>query len=209
MENPLSEAQVKKLNEIANLSADKQQSELQKFLKTLNPEQLEFIKQSQKGECPFCSIAEGKIPAKKIYQDDQVMAVLDIRPANPGHLIVFPRKHYSLTAQMPDSEVSYLFKIANKLASKVFESVNAEGTNIFVANGLIAGQNAPHVLVHVIPRFQEDNVIFQWDAKKLDEKEMDSVFSSLKDSIKLEEKVVKEEKKKLPKSSVKQRERIP
>src|SRR3989344_595332 len=180
MENPLSEAQVKKLNEIATLPAEKQQAELQKFLKTLNPEQLEFLKQSQKGDCPFCSIVSGKIQAKKVYEDDSVLAALDIRPANPGHLIVFPKKHYSLSAQMPEDEVAHLFKIANKLATAVFDVVKAEGTNIFLANGLTAGQNAPHVLVHVIPRFNEDNVAFQWDNKKLDNKEMDSIQESIK-----------------------------
>ncbi|HLD15515.1 MAG TPA: HIT domain-containing protein [Candidatus Nanoarchaeia archaeon] len=207
MKNPLSEEQIKKINEISKLQADKQQIELQKFLKTLNPEQIEFLTKNQKGECPFCSIVSGKIPAKKIHEDDTVIAALDIRPANPGHLIVFPKKHYSLTAQMPDNEASHLFKIANKLAGKVFDVVKAEGTNIFVANGFVAGQTSPHVLVHVIPRFKDDNVIFQWEPKKIDNKENEKILSSLKNSIKPEQVVIKEEKKKVIK--LKKRERVP
>lgn len=207
MKNPLSEEQIKKINELSKLPADKQQIELQKFLKTLNPEQVSFLTQNQKGECPFCSIVEGKIPAKKIHEDDFVIAALDIRPANQGHLIVFPKKHYSLTAQMPDNEVAHLFKIANKLATKVFDVVKAEGTNIFLANGYVAGQTAPHVLVHVIPRFQEDNIVFQWEPKKIDNKENDKIIASLKDSIKPEQTIIKEEKKKVVKT--KNRERVP
>ena len=207
MKNPLTEDQIKKINEIAKLPADKQQAELQKLLKTLNPEQVAFLTQQQKGECPFCLIVSGKIDAKKVHEDDFVIAALDIRPANPGHLIVFPKKHYSLTSQMPDNEVAHLFKIANKLASKVFDIVNAEGTNIFVANGFVAGQTSPHVLVHVIPRFNEDSVVFQWEPKKIDNKETEKIQSSLRNSIKPEQTVIKEEKKK--KIEFKQKEKIP
>lgn len=192
---PFNEEQIAKLNEIAKLPIEEQKVELQRFVKTLNKEQIEFLKnqQARATECIFCSIAEGKIESKKIYDDGTVICVLDINPANKGHVIVFPRKHAQVLGQLNDDEVSHLFKVANKTASAVFENLKAEGTNIFVANGVAAGQNMPHVIVHVIPRFQNDGIVFQWKGKKMDEKDLDEVKNILIGKIKFEEKIIKKE----------------
>ena len=66
---------------------------LNEFLKTLNPEQIEFLKSQQGSQCVFCAITEGKIPAKKVYEDDSLIGALDINPANKGHVILFPKVH--------------------------------------------------------------------------------------------------------------------
>lgn len=194
MENPLSEEQIKKINEIAKLSQEKQQQELQGFIKTLSPEQLEFLQSQQQNQgCLFCSIAEGKIESKKIYQDDKVMAVLDINPAIPGHVIVFPKKHVQVLTQLSDEESAYLFKIANKISAVVFDNLKAEGTNIFIANGHAAGQNSPHAIIHVIPRFSKDGLSLSWKGKKVSEEALDEIKKKLENKVKLEEKVIKEE----------------
>ena len=120
MKNPLSEEQIKKLNEISKLPMEKQQGELNQFLKTLNPEQIEFLKkqQFQQEECPFCLIAEGKIESYKVYEDKEVIAVLDIKPANEGHVLVMPKKHAQFSTEIDD--VGHLFNIANKIAGRIF-----------------------------------------------------------------------------------------
>lgn len=164
--------------QLEGLPPDEQQRKMQEILSQLPPEEVEALRQQQ---CPFCMIAAGKIPAKIVYEDSFVKAVLDINPANKGHVIVFPKQHYQLTSMMPDNEVARLFQVANKLSKVVFEVVKAQGTNIFVANGQVAGQNAPHVLVHVIPRFDNDKVGLIWQPKKIDEKEMEEIAARLKE----------------------------
>lgn len=192
MENQLSEEQTKKINDIAKLPPEKQQQELQKFLKTLSKEQIEFLKSQQQGpSCVFCSISEGKIDSKKIYQDDNVMAILDINPANPGHILVFPRKHVQVSTELTENELAHVVKIANKAAAEVFKAVNAEGTNIFIANGHAAGQNAPHLLVHVIPRFSKDGLELGWKGKKVSEEALDELKKKLENKVKFEEKIIK------------------
>lgn len=108
--------------------------------------------------CIFCSIAEGKIQSKQIYSDPHVIAILDINPANPGHVLVIPKKHYSLMMQIPGDEIGHIFKVCKKLSQVLLHAVEADGTNIFVANGALAGQKAPHFMVHIIPRVENDNV---------------------------------------------------
>ena len=194
MENPLSDEQIKKINEIAKLPPEKQQPELQSFIKTLAPEQLEFLQSQQQTQgCLFCSIAEGKIESKKIYQDDSVMAVLDINPAIPGHVLVFPKKHVQVLTQLSDEESAYLFKIANKISAVIFDNLKAEGTNIFIANGHAAGQNSPHAIIHVIPRFSKDGLSLSWKGKKVSEEALDELKKKLENKVKFKETVIKQE----------------
>jgi len=207
-EEQLTQEQVEELNKIASLPKEKQQQELSKFLKKLSPGQVEFLKKQQGTSCIFCSIVEGKVPSKVIYEDSQVIAVLDINPATKGHTLVVPKKHYNVTALIPDKEIEHLFKVANRISKELFDNLRAEGTNIFVANGAIAGQTVGHALVHVIPRYKDDGLDFYWEGKKVDEKELEEVKSKLAGKIRLEEeKKIKVEKKKIEKYD--EEERIP
>ena len=195
-ENPLSNEQLEELNKIAKLPPETQRGRLNEFLQTLNPEQIEFLKSQQGGGCVFCGIAEGKIQSKKIYEDNLLIGTLDINPANKGHVILFPKSHYEILSLMTD--VGHLFNVANKISSAVFEATNAEGTNIFVANGVAAGQKAPHIAVHIIPRFKDDKVKFLWEKADVTEKQMDELAKSLR-SILGKKVAVKEEKKEIEK----------
>ncbi len=182
-DNPLTEEQIAKINEIAKMPPEQQQVELSEFLKTLSPEQIEFLKQQQKGssgqQCPFCLIAEGKLDSKKVYEDQFFMAVLDINPASLGHVILFPKKHYQLLFQMSPEEISHMFNVAAELSKAVFEAVGAEGTNILISLGAVAGQRVPHVVVNIIPRKAGDGVDFDWQHVQVSEEEMNSVFAKI------------------------------
>jgi len=210
-EIPFSEEQIQQLNEIAKLPVEQQKIELQKFIKTLNKEQIEFLKKQQTAatQCTFCSIAEGKVESKKIYEDNIVIAVLDINPANKGHILVFPKKHVQVLGQLNDEEVMHLFNIVNKVSVSIYENLKAEGTNIFVANGVAAGQNMPHVIVHVIPRYQGDEVVFEWKGKKMSEKDLDDVMNVLSNKIKVEEKIEKKEVKEIKNYKADKIQRVP
>lgn len=192
--------------QLAGLPPEEQQKKLNELLSQLPPEELAEI---QKQQCPFCAIVEGSIKAKTVYEDDTVKAVLDINPANKGHIIVFPKTHYQFLFQVPEEDVSHVFKVANLLSKTIFEVLGAQGTNIFVANGQVAGQNAPHVIVHVIPRFEKDGVSFAWKPKQVEEKDMDEVVKKIteKKLTLKKEKVVEEVQ--VEKEEIGETERIP
>ncbi len=146
-------------------------------IENLSPEQIQEL---QKQNCIFCSIASGKIPSKKIYEDDVCIAFLDINPANPGHVLLAPKKHYQILPQAPDAEVAHMFTIAKYISHAALRTANAKGTTIFVANGALAGQRAPHVIIHIIPRDVNDGITaLTIPEKKASDEEIDAVGQKL------------------------------
>lgn len=121
------------------------------------PEQ-QLTPEQQKENCVFCMIMGGKIPAKKVYEDDKVVAILDINPAAPGHVLLLPKEHYMIMPQVPDDILGYMFIIAKQLSASVRKAMGVPATNIFIANGAPAGQKAPHFMIHIIPRQKEDGI---------------------------------------------------
>jgi histidine triad (HIT) family protein len=130
-------------------------------------------------QCVFCHIASGKIPAKKVYDDDKVAAVLDINPATPGHILIIPKNHVAIMPQMSDDLIAHLGMVAKQLSHAVIRALKVDGTSVFVANGIAAGQRAPHFLLHVIPRSQNDNVGLNLPIVKVEQKNSDAIFEKL------------------------------
>ena len=204
-ESIFTEEEIKELNKISQMPEEEKKKVLPEFLKKLSPEQLNVLKQSQPSQCPYCLIAEGKIKAKKIYEDNELVAALEINPASLGHAIVFPKKHFSVLAQLKD--VGNLFNIINKISSVLFETLKAQGTNILVSNGPAAGQIIPHLVVEIIPRFEKDKISFNLPRKKASEEDLEKILSLLKGKIVLEKK--EPEKPKEPIKISKKQERMP
>ncbi len=175
---------VEKLNEasrnLEGLSDEEKQQRMHDFLGTLSEEELNELKKEQ---CVFCAIAEGKIETFVVYEDSLVKAVLDIKPANKGHVILFPKEHVPLMGMMNEKLISHIFNIANILGKAVFEAVKANGTNIYMANGKAAGQFVDHFLIHIIPRFEKDKVAFSWQGEKVNENEMKEIAKNIKGKI--------------------------
>ena len=134
--------------------------------------------------CVVCQIASGRVPSKKVYEDELALAVLDVNGANPGHCFIIPKNHYPIIEQVPDMEVARLFQVSNKISTAIFESLGAQGTNIFVANGIPAGQTVAHFIINVIPRKENDGINLQWQPRQLSEEEMSTVELKLKDQSK-------------------------
>lgn len=107
--------------------------------------------------CPFCDIVAGRQPSSELYADDLVLAFLDIRPINAGHLLVVPRSHAGGLADLPEPAGSAMFTTAQRLAAALRGSgLPCEGVNLFLADGAVAGQEVDHVHLHVLPRFAGD-----------------------------------------------------
>jgi len=111
---------------------------------------------SETDDCIFCSIVDGEIPSRTVYEDDTVLAFLDVNPLAPGHTLVIPRAHHQRLQDLPDEDASWLYKVAHKLTGAVEEAVDARATTLAVNNGEAAGQEVPHVHCHVVPRFDGD-----------------------------------------------------
>ena len=106
--------------------------------------------------CLFCKIIAGKIPSNKIYENDAAFAFLDVYPASEGHTLVVPKKHFSNFTDMDAESVASLFEVARKITAAVEKATSAEGSNIGINNGEVAGQEIPHVHIHIIPRRKGD-----------------------------------------------------
>jgi histidine triad (HIT) family protein len=133
--------------------------------------------------CGICGIAEGKIKAKVIYEDNICMAYLKQMPCSPGHMMLIPKKHYTIFEQLPEDEISHLFAVASKLSTVAFETLGRGGTNIIVQNGESGGQTHPHFSIEVIPRNENDGLNFLWQPRQLSEEEMATAELILKEMM--------------------------
>ena len=107
--------------------------------------------------CVFCGIIAGEVPASRVYEDDDVVAFMDVRPLTPGHLLVVPRAHAARLEDLDEDLGTRVFAVAHRLARALRSSaVPAEGVNFFLADGVAAGQEVFHVHLHVIPRTPGD-----------------------------------------------------
>ena len=116
---------------------------------------LEDVVKQQKEQCIFCKIIGGEIPSFKVYEDDLVIAIMDINPAKLGHTLLMPKEHYPIMQLIPRETFEHLFKISKYLSIAIKKATLSPRVSIFVANGGIAGQQSTHFMIHIIPR--EDN----------------------------------------------------
>jgi len=107
-------------------------------------------------DCLFCKIAKGEIHATKVYEDDEVMAFLDIKPVNPGHTLVIPKEHYARLSETPDQVAATLMGVIPHLSQAIMKAVNASAFNLGVNDGRQAGQVVDHTHLHIMPRFSND-----------------------------------------------------
>ena len=150
-------------------------------LANMSPEQMQEL---QKQNCIFCHIISGKVASKKIYEDDKVLAILDINPANPGHILLLIKEHYQVMPQIPDDEISHIFMVAKAISHACLKALNSQGTNIFIANGALAGQKAPHFMLHIIPRANVDGIkIFDLPEKDIPDDVLEQIRTGLNNKI--------------------------
>ncbi|MBL4689890.1 MAG: HIT family protein [Rhodospirillales bacterium] len=114
-------------------------------------------------ECIFCKILRGDIPCFKVYEDDDVLAFMDVNPVAPGHVLVIPKHHSRDILETPPEWVGKAFAGAGRVARAVQKSLAPDGINIVQANGPGAKQSVFHLHVHVIPRAMDDGLTMNWE----------------------------------------------
>ncbi|MDR2353572.1 MAG: HIT family protein [Deltaproteobacteria bacterium] len=103
-------------------------------------------------KCIFCGIAQGRIPSVRVYEDANFIALMDINPVTPGHLLIITREHYPSTLDVPDEILAKVFPLAKRLAEAATMGVGATSFNLIINNGKESGQLVEHFHLHVIPR---------------------------------------------------------
>ncbi|MBW2966358.1 HIT domain-containing protein [Candidatus Woesearchaeota archaeon] len=169
---------------------------MQEKIKQMSPEEL---KEFQKKQCIFCQIISGKVASKKIYEDEVCIAILDINPANPGHILLMPKEHYQIMPMIPDDELAHLSMVSKALSHAMLKALKAQGTTIFIANGIAAGQRAQHFMLHIIPRKEGDKLPLDIPQTELSSQEMSAIKKAVQERVKavlkVKEKAVKVEEK--------------
>ncbi|MDQ3822787.1 MAG: HIT family protein [Actinomycetota bacterium] len=134
--------------------------------------------------CVFCEIVAGRERGSFAYEDDRVVALMDIAPVNPGHLMVVPRRHAAGLGDLDEETGAHVFVVAMRLAGAVRESgVRCEGVNLFLADGEVAFQEVFHVHLHVLPRWDGDSFRIDADWSSRPERaELDAVAASIRAS---------------------------
>lgn len=107
--------------------------------------------------CIFCDIIEGKIPCFKLYEDNSVLAFLDISQVTKGHTLVIPKKHIETMLECDEETLAHVMKVARALGDHILHACDAKGMNILSNVHEVAGQSVPHFHVHLIPRYHEDD----------------------------------------------------
>ena len=108
-------------------------------------------------DCIFCKLAQKKMPVDIVYQDEYVLAMLDIFPHAKGHTVVIPKKHVSTLEELNEEEWKNISVGLKKSLDKINEVLNPDGCNIGINNKEEAGQVVPHVHWHILPRYTGDN----------------------------------------------------
>lgn len=137
-------------------------------------------------DCIFCKIVAGEIPAAVLYEDNDVLVFMDIGPIIKGHALVISKKHYDPVTETPDDILARLHVVAKQIAQAQMNGLGADGVNVMQNNGKAAGQEVPHIHVHVIPRFNDDGHHWNWAAKKYDKmEEMDELAAKMRQHLQL------------------------
>ncbi|MBS3122572.1 HIT domain-containing protein [Candidatus Woesearchaeota archaeon] len=146
----------------------------------LTPEQQQAL-EAQKAQCPFCKIIKGEIPSKVVYEDEVITAILDINPANKGHLLVMPKEHYPILPLIPPQTFESLAVKVKQLSKAVKEGMLVFGDTVFIANGAAAGQQSQHFMLHIIPREENDGLsVFEYEKITVDPGKEEEAFKILK-----------------------------
>ncbi|PIR06439.1 MAG: hypothetical protein COV55_04095 [Candidatus Komeilibacteria bacterium CG11_big_fil_rev_8_21_14_0_20_36_20] len=134
-------------------------------------------------DCLFCKIAHEKIAAQVVYEDDNHLAFLDINPVTKGHTLVIPKKHADNFSQLSNQEAKELAGKVHQIARPLVQALGAEGYNLGMNNGPVAGQIIDHVHWHIIPRYGNDN-LHLWQRSDYEADLLDQTFEKLQGKIK-------------------------
>ena len=129
--------------------------------------------------CIFCEIIKGNIPSKKVYENDKVLAILDISQITKGHTLVLPKKHFDNFLDIDEEYSNAVFNAANKVTKMINNAYKPLGFNIINNCGETAGQSVMHFHVHVVPRYNKEDLVMQ-HADNSNKFDLDAIVKDIK-----------------------------
>lgn len=130
-------------------------------------------------DCIFCKIVAGEIPSHKVYEDDSVLAFLDINPVNPGHTMVIPKEHCKDLLSTPPDIAGKLVVAAQHIAPAVMKAAGTNAFHLDINNGEGAGQAVFHAHFHIQPRSKDDGLTL-WPGTSADQEELKKMADDIK-----------------------------
>ena len=125
-----------------------------------------FVDTSPPGQCIFCRLIAGEIPAARVFEDAQTIAFMDLGQVTPGHVLVASKRHAVNLLELTTEEAGAVMQTAQRVAEAVNKAFDPDGINIFQANGAPAGQTVFHFHLHVLPRFEGDGLSVEWQREE-------------------------------------------
>lgn len=133
--------------------------------------------------CIFCQIASGQVPASIVYEDELVVAFMDINQPNPYKTLIIPRQHRETIYDLDDELAAALFQAAVKIARAVRTASGCDGLNIIQSNGRAGQQDVFHFHLHILPRFLDDDIILRWNFTQKDRATLDRFAADIRNSM--------------------------
>ena len=116
-------------------------------------------------DCVFCKIVAGQIPSTRVYEDDDVLAFMDIGQVNPGHVLVAAKRHAPDVYALEDAQAAAIARAQVRIARAIRDAFQPAGLSVYQANGKPAGQTVFHYHVHLVPRQDGDGMHLTWPVK--------------------------------------------
>lgn len=129
--------------------------------------------------CIFCKIANGEIPSKTIYEDNEFRVILDLGPATKGHALILPKNHFKNIYDIDEATASKILPLAKKMALQMTEKLGCDGFNIVQNNNEVAGQTVFHFHTHLIPRYEGDNQNILWNPTQPSQDELETIMKQI------------------------------
>jgi len=123
-------------------------------------------------DCVFCKIVAGEIPSHKVWEDDHVLAIMDIGHVNPGHTLVLSKAHADTMMDLDEAVAGQAFVVANRIAKLLDVTFAPDGITILQANRPVGFQTVFHFHLHVLPRHANDGVTLTWPGKNPPQEEL-------------------------------------
>ncbi len=134
-------------------------------------------------DCLFCKMVAGQIPVTKIYDDEVVLAFLDIGPISDGHTLVIPKQHFEKLHDCPPELLGRVGSQLGKIAGAVTAAMNSDGYNVLCNNGRPAGQLIEHLHFHIIPRKTGDSLFGQWPAYEYEQGKIEVIAEKIQKNL--------------------------
>lgn len=134
-------------------------------------------------DCVFCKIVAGQIPSIRVYEDDEVLAFMDIGQVNPGHVLVAAKRHAPDLYALEEAQAAAVARAQVRVARAIREAFQPSGLSVYQANGKPAGQTVFHYHVHLVPRHEGDGMNLTWPVKNPPRERLEEAASRIRERI--------------------------